>query len=147
MLAAEKSTRNVKCRRSFFNLTRLGAITRRYIPDFYGASSSPLQGGLPTDRLYAELWVNSDHAKRAQAGEPLTEKISARITVPAQIYAWKAEGDSRAADTQAVLRETLTRHFHAGLCILGYEREADGAGVFLLGETLPELRDKELRDK
>ncbi len=43
----------LEIKNSFFNLSRLGAISRKYVPDFYGASSSPLQGGLPTDRLYA----------------------------------------------------------------------------------------------
>ncbi len=130
----------LEIKNSFFNLSRLGAITRKYVPDFYGASSSPLQGGLPTDRLYAEWWVNSDHALRVQRGEPLQETVLERVPVHAQIYAWKADGDKRAAETQCHLRETLTHHFAAGLCVIGYEREADGSGVFLLGDTPAELR-------
>ena len=58
----------LEIKNSFFNLSRLGAISRRYEPDFYGASSSPLQGGLPTDRLYAEWWLHSDHANRVLQG-------------------------------------------------------------------------------
>ena len=33
---------------AFFNIERLGAIARRYVPNQYGITSSPLHGGLPT---------------------------------------------------------------------------------------------------
>jgi predicted GNAT superfamily acetyltransferase len=41
------------------NLGRLGAISRRYLMDFYGETGSPLHAGLPTDRLLAEWTVTS----------------------------------------------------------------------------------------
>ncbi|SEC58012.1 Predicted acetyltransferase, GNAT superfamily [Terriglobus roseus] len=129
----------LEIKNAFFNLSRLGAISRRYVPNFYGASSSPLQGGLPTDRLYAEWWVKSAHAERVMARQPFTERVLERLSVPAQIYAWKAEGDRRAQKTQTVLRGRLQQYFADGLCIIGYDREADGAGLFLLGEVPAEL--------
>jgi predicted GNAT superfamily acetyltransferase len=52
---------------AYFNLMRLGAIVRRYLPNFYGRTSSPLHGGLPTDRLVAEWWVRSV-GERIEAG-------------------------------------------------------------------------------
>ena len=127
----------LEIKNSFFNLARLGAITRRYQPDFYGVSTSPLQGGLPTDRLYAEWWVQSDHTQRILRGEPRNEEVLARVSVPAAIYEWKAEGDSRARETQRAVREALQRHFAVGLAALGYAREADGSGTFLLGRLSP----------
>jgi predicted GNAT superfamily acetyltransferase len=51
-----------------FNLTRLGAIVRRYIPNCYGVTASPLHAGLPTDRLVAEWWL-----VRARAAKPSSE--------------------------------------------------------------------------
>src|ERR1700739_3046320 len=44
----------LQLKNAYFNLMRLGAVVRRYIPNFYGRTSSPLHGGLPTDRLLAE---------------------------------------------------------------------------------------------
>jgi predicted GNAT superfamily acetyltransferase len=129
----------LEIKNSFFNLSRLGAISRRYVPDFYGASSSPLQAGLPTDRLYAEWWIQSDHVERVLAREPLAERVLERIRVPAEIYAWKSERDPRAHQTQTMLRSRLQQHFADGLCVVGYDREADGTGVFLLGEVPAEL--------
>ncbi len=125
----------LEIKNSFFNLSRLGAISRRYEPDFYGASSSPLQGGLPTDRLYAEWWLHSDHSNRVLQGEPITEEVIATVSVPGQIYAWKAEGDARARGAQTRLRELLQGHFKDGLTAIGYTREPDGSGTFLLGHT------------
>lgn len=123
----------LEIKNSFFNLARLGAVTRRYEPDFYGPSSSPLQGGLPTDRLYAEWWIQSEHVTRALRGETAVEDTLAQVSVPAEIYAWKAEGDPRAREAQTVLREALQRHFADGLAAIGYTREPDGSGTFLLG--------------
>lgn len=123
----------LEIKNSFFNLVRLGAVTRRYEADFYGASTSPLQGGLPTDRLYAEWWVQTDRTQRVLRGETLAEEVLARVSVPSHIYEWKAEGDPRARVAQTAVRESLQQHFAAGLAAIGYAREADGSGTFLLG--------------
>jgi predicted GNAT superfamily acetyltransferase len=134
----------LEIKNSFFNLSRLGAISRRYHPDFYGASSSPLQGGLPTDRLYAEWWIDSDHVKAVLRAEPTTESILKTVSVPAQIYAWKAEGDRRALEVQTNNRALLQEHFSDGLAIVGYARESDGSGTFLLGNAPAEMQDRKL---
>src|ERR1700724_1701669 len=44
---------------AYLNLEKLGAIARRYNINQYGITSSPLQGGLPSDRLIAEWWLRS----------------------------------------------------------------------------------------
>jgi predicted GNAT superfamily acetyltransferase len=49
----------LETRNAHFNLNRLGAIVRTYIPDFYGITSSPLHRDLPTDRLLAEWHLDS----------------------------------------------------------------------------------------
>jgi predicted GNAT superfamily acetyltransferase len=49
----------LETRNAHFNLNRLGAIVRTYIPDFYGITSSPLHRNLPTDRLLAEWHLDS----------------------------------------------------------------------------------------
>jgi predicted GNAT superfamily acetyltransferase len=125
----------LEIKNSFFNLARLGAISRRYEPDFYGASSSPLQGGLPTDRLYAEWWLQSEHTERVLRGDASADEVLATVSVPSQIYAWKAEGDARARQAQTTLHESLQRHFANGLTAIGYTREPDGSGTFLLGNA------------
>ena len=72
----------LEIKNAHLNIARLGAICRRYYPDFYGPSSSPLQGGLPTDRLYAEWWLRSPRVLRilgesdGQGSEPSEESIA-----------------------------------------------------------------------
>jgi predicted GNAT superfamily acetyltransferase len=58
----------LELKNAHFNLVRLGAVARRYIPDCYGVTESPLHAGLPTDRLVAEWWIDSVRVKEILAG-------------------------------------------------------------------------------
>ncbi len=49
----------LEIKNAYLNIEKLGAISRRYNINQYGITSSPLQGGLPTDRLVAEWWLKS----------------------------------------------------------------------------------------
>jgi predicted GNAT superfamily acetyltransferase len=60
----------LEIKNAYFNMERLGAIVRRYVENQYGTTSSPLHGGLPTDRCTAEWLVASDRVKSILAGEP-----------------------------------------------------------------------------
>ena len=81
----------LEIKNAYLNLEKLGAIARRYNINQYGISSSPLQGGLPTDRLVAEWWLKSKRvtALLEMGARPpfVTERT---IAVPAQIHQWKA---------------------------------------------------------
>ena len=46
------------------NLHRLGAVADEYFENVYGASSSPLHGRLPTDRLVASWHIADPHVER-----------------------------------------------------------------------------------
>ncbi len=59
----------LEIKNAFFNMERLGAIVRRYVPNQYGTTSSPLHGGLPTDRCIAEWWIASPRVKAILAGQ------------------------------------------------------------------------------
>ncbi len=124
----------LEIKNSFFNLHRLGAISRRYHPDFYGASTSALQAGLPTDRLIAEWWIDSERVRRAVSGRPDAPLYTAEVSLPADIHAWKQARDVLASETQLAVRESLVRHFAEGRAVIDYRREADGGGTFLIGE-------------
>ena len=49
----------LETKNAHFNLNRLGGISRRYIPNFYGITTSPLHRGMPTDRLLVEWHLDS----------------------------------------------------------------------------------------
>jgi predicted GNAT superfamily acetyltransferase len=125
----------LEIKNAYINIAKLGAIVRRYKRNFYGPSSSPLQGGLPTDRVYAEWWLRSKRVERALQGEPQPIEIVERIDVPSEIYAWKASPSDRysARDVQARNALALESAFARDLAVLGYQRNQRGDGQFLLG--------------
>ena len=49
----------LELRNAHFNLNRLGAICRKYHPNLYGVTTSPLHRGLATDRLLVEWHLDS----------------------------------------------------------------------------------------
>ncbi|HEX2328979.1 MAG TPA: GNAT family N-acetyltransferase [Candidatus Angelobacter sp.] len=126
----------LEIKNAHLNLGKLGAIVRRYSVNHYGFSSSPLQGGLPTDRLIAEWWIKSRRVVNLlERKQPPSFAIEQKISVPAQIYEWKAsDADrSKAAEVQKRNREQFLAAFRSGLVGLGYERDTKGNGAFLLG--------------
>ena len=126
----------LEIKNSWFNLERLGAVVRRYVVNQYGITASPLQGGLPTDRLVAEWWLNSERVSYTlEHGRPDKIAVVERIAVPADVYAWKSEPETRhlAAQAQRVIRDSMQQHLSAGLVVTGYERDVAGNGSFLLG--------------
>jgi predicted GNAT superfamily acetyltransferase len=127
----------LEIKNAYLNIEKLGAIARRYNVDQYGITSSPLQGGLPTDRLVAEWWMKSKRVETVLADAPRAEfECRARIDVPAEIYEWKAAAATRerALAVQGNNREYFQSAFAEGLSVLGYERDGRGDGRFLLGE-------------
>lgn len=126
----------LEIKNAHLNFARLGAISRRYSRNVYGDSTSPLQGGLPTDRLYAEWWLKSERVKRVLAGGALDINIAEHVDVAAKISDWKASEASRpkAREVQAANAAALESAFARGLAVLGYERNAQDDGRFLLGK-------------
>src|SRR5437763_15557275 len=62
----------LELRNAHFNLNRLGAICRQYLPNLYGVTTSPLHRGLATDRLLVERRLDS--ARGVAAGKDLDKE-------------------------------------------------------------------------
>jgi predicted GNAT superfamily acetyltransferase len=125
----------LEIKNSYLNIEKLGAIARRYNINQYGITSSPLQGGLPSDRLIAEWWLKSKRVETLlTTGKNPPFSQQAAIEVPAQIYEWKAKPQTRsqAQQVQELNREKFLQEFEAGLAVLGYQRDSEGNGKFLL---------------
>jgi predicted GNAT superfamily acetyltransferase len=111
-------------------------IVRSYEVNFYGQTTSRLQGGLPSDRLVAEWQMDSPRVQNILAGhQPALQNIEERIVVPAAIYEWRASesGSERALAVQLENRRRFQQAFSQGLAVLGFVRDADGNGIFELG--------------
>jgi predicted GNAT superfamily acetyltransferase len=132
----------LEIKNAFLNIHKLGAIVRSYFVDFYGVSSSRLQGGLPTDRLLAEWELDSPHVQAIlERRTETTLVVEEVVQVPAAIYDWKAteSGREQAIALQLQNREKFLKAFSQGLAVLGFVRDAEGNGSFELGH-LSQLR-------
>jgi predicted GNAT superfamily acetyltransferase len=129
----------LEIKNAHLNIYKLGAVVRSYLVNFYGVSSSRLQGGLPTDRLVAEWYLDSDRVKLALEGRnPAAQQIDERIQVPASIYQWKAspQDRERALALQAENRRKFQDSFSNGLAVVAFTRDALGNGVFELARWM-----------
>jgi predicted GNAT superfamily acetyltransferase len=126
----------LEIKNAFLNIHKLGAISHDYRVNFYGVSSSRLQAGLPTDRLVAEWELDSARVEAILDGRPAAAgQIEEEIPVPAAIYDWKANPADR-EKASALQLENRARFLHAfsrGLTVVGFIRDADGNGVYQLG--------------
>lgn len=115
----------LELKNAFFNIERLGVIVRRYVPNQYGASSSALQHGLPTDRLVAEWWV---------AGVPVRKVAERRIACPADVLHIKENDSKQALAMQSRLRDEFQDAFRNGFVVTGFER-GEKESAYLLEKT------------
>jgi len=117
-------------RNAYFNLNRLGAICRQYIPNLYGFTTSPLHRGLPTDRLLAEWHLHSARVVAAIGGIEIgMAKAPAIIELPVEM---EPGDDASRAQVQAKLRHGFTELFARGYAALGVRTTPKGA-EYLLG--------------
>ncbi|MGA2421737.1 MAG: GNAT family N-acetyltransferase [Candidatus Acidiferrum sp.] len=77
----------LEVRNAHFNLNRLGAICRTYLPNLYGVTTSPLHRGLRTDRLLAEWHLQSPSVVAridGAQGAAVPQNLGERDGVPKQ---------------------------------------------------------------
>jgi predicted GNAT superfamily acetyltransferase len=99
------------------NFMRLGAIARRYVPNAYGITTSPLHSALPTDRLVAEWHLRSARVRGVLAGKRGTaafSKKAVRITIPAAPELGKERNSSTAERIQSEVRSEFLKWLGRG---------------------------------
>ncbi|MGB9465730.1 MAG: GNAT family N-acetyltransferase [Candidatus Acidiferrum sp.] len=122
----------LQLKNAHFNIERLGAIVRNYVPNLYGRTSSPLHAGLPTDRLVAEWWVRSRRAEDVLAGKQRVENADdERIAIPASIREICRDEPQTAAKIQTRVREQFLMQIADGRAAVGFELNKE-QGTYLL---------------
>ena len=119
----------LELKNAYFNLERLGAVVREFLPNAYGITTSPLHAGLPTDRLLAEWWLDSPRVRARCSGgftPPHSPEAGAvgpasRISVPVGIGELKKTNPAEAARIQSDIREQFQDSFARGLVVTGME--------------------------
>jgi predicted GNAT superfamily acetyltransferase len=124
----------LRAKNAFFNIVRLGALSRCYIADHYGRVDSRLQQGLPSDRLVAEWRLRSARVRRALSGKPARsprQRPAAEVAIPLDIESLKKRRLAEARALQMDVREKLRACFARGLTIAGFAL-AGPTGRYLL---------------
>ena len=134
----------LELKNAHFNLMRLGAIVRRFLPNCYGITSSPLHGGLPTDRLVAEWWLASHRVEILAEPPPLGEGTGnavamylpraesvVSIRVPANIGELRQHDSARALRVQSEIREQFQHWLGRGYAATAVALKADGGNYLL----------------
>lgn len=121
-------------RNAYFNFNRLGAIGRKYLPNFYGITTSPLHRGIATDRLLAEWHLDSPRVDAAVAGVAApAPQYSVAVLLPA------IEGEASTTDQdahtvgklQGRLRQEFTNHFNRGYAAVAVRKDPDSPAYLL----------------
>jgi predicted GNAT superfamily acetyltransferase len=143
-------------RNAYFNLHKLGASAREYLPDFYGAMDDGINTGDTTDRLYVTWDLAGPRAVAAARGEgpppdvagaavvldrdgeePAAGRspsgVRALVAMPTDIEALRARDLPAALRWRYAVREALTGAFAAGYAIADATR--DGYYVLERGGT------------
>jgi len=124
----------LEIKNAYFNF-RLGAVARRFIPNMYGTTTSPLHGGLPTDRLVAEWWLRSLRVSRALADKRSArrsrKKEVARIKIPVDFARIRGTNPEEAARLQAEVRLEFEHWLSRGYAATGIEVSEEKAEYLL----------------
>ncbi|HEY6129672.1 MAG TPA: hypothetical protein VIW23_15985 [Candidatus Acidoferrum sp.] len=122
----------LELRNAHFNLNRLGAISRRYLANFYGLTTSPLHHGIATDRLVAEWYLDSPRVIAALNGEPVPDVSALAIEIPAELENWLARGDlARVQAVQSNVRGEFSEAFAKNYAALSVRKTASGSAYQL----------------
>ncbi len=64
----------LESKNAYFNISKLGAVTKTYKKEYYGQMKDQLNTGFPSDRLMVEWWLNSQRTimRFGKRSKPLT---------------------------------------------------------------------------
>jgi predicted GNAT superfamily acetyltransferase len=122
----------LEIKNAYFNIEKLGAVVKRFVPNQYGTTSSHLHGGLPTDRCVPEWHVGSERVKTILAGEGWKRgETMARVEVPNHIGELRKTNQAAARTVLSAVSEGFQANFAQGLTVTGFKRgETHGAYLF-----------------
>ncbi len=151
----------LEARNARFNFGKLGAYTRVYHRDFYGAMPDKLNQGLPSDRVYVEWPIGHDRTyKRLRGEDPAPSLAEAEaegiryllradgdrpgavgapggashllLEVPRAFQELKARDPRTALAWRLAARDAFERAFADGYAAVEFPRSAEGRGAYLL---------------
>ncbi len=151
----------LEARNARFNFGKLGAFTRTYHRDFYGAMPDKLNQGLPSDRVYVEWPIGHDRTYKRLRGDDVPPSLEDAeregvgyllradgdrpgpagatgsashllVEIPHAFQDLKAHDPQMALRWRIAAREAFERAFGEGYAAVEFLRSADGRGAYLL---------------
>ena len=146
---------------AYFNLGKLGAISRNFHANYYGEMRDSINYGWPTDRILAEWHLDPavkakiDSSKKGGGGyspirtkgaEPSLECVDwkvdlkapyVRLRIPGDIVGLKEKNPSQALRWREATREVFTSYFGAGFAAVAVSREVGATSYVLTKAELP----------
>jgi chorismate synthase len=148
-------------RNATFNFAKLGAYTREYHRDFYGAMPDKVNAGIPSDRIYVEWPIGHDRtykrlrdedrppslddAERQGVGYLLrgdgdrpapiaewTAPTHVLVEIPHDFHALRARDAGLGLAWRLAAREAFELAFAHGYAAVEFLRGADERGAYLL---------------
>ena len=125
----------LEVKNAYLNFMRLGAIARRYLPNCYGVTTSPLHGGMPTDRLIAEWWLDSPRVNNllgSSAPAVVHGTVGhVEILIPAEMPRLRTENPPEALRVQSEVRGEFQNWLAKGYAATAIKINSEG-GRYLL---------------
>jgi len=151
----------LEARNAWFNFGKLGAYTREYHRDFYGAMPDKLNAGLPSDRIYVEWPIGHDRTYKRLRGEDAAPLLDAAegegvryllradgdrpgavvppqdeshllLEVPPRFQELKAREPELALAWRSAARDAFESAFAQGYAAVEFLRSDSGRGAYLL---------------
>ena len=117
----------LEARNAYFNFEKLGVIVNRYYPNFYGETTGT-QGGLPTDRVVAEWWVNHERT-------PVVGDVR-KIAIDPDIQTLKKLDIKASRRLQERLRSEFLKNLSDGFHAVAFLQKPDSSEyVFIHGPS------------
>lgn len=121
----------LQSRNAHFNIARLGAIAREYLPNLYGQTSSPLHRGLPTDRLVAQWWIREPRVEQILGGRKQSHPSGQEVSIPTNIGELSKIDPEATKKLQTEIRQQFQRRFSESLVVTGFELSNQNATYLL----------------
>jgi len=122
----------LELKNAHFNLNRLGAICRRYVPNLYGITTSPLHRGIPTDRLVAEWFLDSPRVVASINGlVSEQDDAPAKIDLPRELDQKNESCTEQVRKLQFRVHKEFTDWFHRGYAAIAVQK-TPAASAYLL---------------
>ena len=120
---------------AYFNFTKLGVISDRYVINFYGEEAASFLHRTGTDRFWVKWLLASDRVvQRLNATKPVLEDPSDKllIEIPSDINALQQQNPELALQWRQRTRSQFSEAITAGYTVRDFYREGEG-GIYILG--------------